>query len=54
MSVLAILATLFGTISGAANIPQTYKIFRRECKGYINPDLFNHFDRSSYMDIVWD
>jgi MtN3 and saliva related transmembrane protein len=30
MTTLSILATIFGTISGFANIPQAYKIFKRK------------------------
>jgi len=30
MNLLAILATIFGTIGGFANIPQAYKIFKRK------------------------
>jgi len=30
MSLIATLATLFGTISGLANLPQAYRIFKRK------------------------
>ena len=30
MSLLAIVATIFGTVSGIANFPQAYKIFKRK------------------------
>lgn len=30
MSLLSILATIFGTIGGLANIPQVYRIFKRK------------------------
>jgi MtN3 and saliva related transmembrane protein len=30
MTILFILATLFGTLSGIANFPQAYKIFKRK------------------------
>ena len=36
MSLLAILATIFGTLSGVANIPQVYKIFKRKSAGDIS------------------
>ena len=36
MTILAILATLFGTIGGLANLPQAIKIFRRKSAGDIS------------------
>ena len=30
MTVLSVLATIFGTIGGLANIPQVYRIFKRK------------------------
>lgn len=30
MTVLSILATIFGTIGGLANLPQAYRIFKRK------------------------
>lgn len=36
MTILAILATAFGTISGFANIPQIIKIFKRKKAGDIS------------------
>ncbi|MBI2046712.1 hypothetical protein HYT26_00920 [Candidatus Pacearchaeota archaeon] len=30
MTILYILATIFGTLSGIANLPQAYKIFKRK------------------------
>jgi len=30
MTALSILATVFGTLSGIANLPQAYKIFKRK------------------------
>lgn len=30
MTLISILATIFGTISGIANLPQAYKIFKRK------------------------
>jgi MtN3 and saliva related transmembrane protein len=35
-SILYILATIFGTLSGLANIPQVYKIFKRKSAGDIS------------------
>ncbi len=36
MTILAIIATLFGTISGIANLPQALRIFRRKSAGDIS------------------
>ncbi|MAG47724.1 hypothetical protein CL617_03890 [archaeon] len=36
MTLLAILATTFGTISGLANVPQWIKIFKRKSAGDIS------------------
>jgi len=30
MTILSLLATIFGTISGLANLPQVYKVFKRK------------------------
>lgn len=30
MTILAVLATIFGTVGGLANFPQAYKIFKRK------------------------
>jgi len=36
VTILAIIATLFGTISGIANLPQALRIFRRKSAGDIS------------------
>ncbi|MFQ5647817.1 MAG: SemiSWEET family sugar transporter, partial [Candidatus Aenigmatarchaeota archaeon] len=36
MTILAVLATIFGSIGGLANLPQAYRIFRRKSAGDIS------------------
>jgi len=50
MSILFILATIFGTLSGIANFPQAYKIFKRKSAKDISIITFTVFIISS---IIW-
>jgi MtN3 and saliva related transmembrane protein len=40
MSILALLATLFGSIMALSNIPQSYKIFSRKSASDISPTTY--------------
>jgi MtN3 and saliva related transmembrane protein len=50
MTLITVLATIFGTISGAANFPQAYKIFRRKSAKDISIITYSFLELGA---IIW-
>jgi MtN3 and saliva related transmembrane protein len=49
MSILAFLATVFGTITALAMIPQAYKIFKRKSAKDISLITYSFFGASAFI-----
>ncbi|MBN1644585.1 hypothetical protein JW851_00915 [Candidatus Woesearchaeota archaeon] len=53
MTILAVLATIFGVVNGIANFPQIYKIFRRKSAKDISVITYSLLSVGSFVWILY-
>ncbi|MEK6864176.1 MAG: SemiSWEET family transporter [Nanoarchaeota archaeon] len=53
MSLLYILATVFGAVSGIANIPQVYKIFKRKSAKDISIITYSFLSLGAFIWVLY-